>query len=101
MLSGEKILVTGVAGQIAFPMAKLLAADNDRQGEVAGQIHAASSAAWIVGPLVGTAVYALDFRGPLVLTACASAFMLLWTACLSNPPPAPARCSSSCRRSAR
>lgn len=32
MLSGEKILVTGVAGQIAFPIARMLAADNDVWG---------------------------------------------------------------------
>ena len=32
MVSGEKILVTGVAGQIAFPMARLLAADNEVWG---------------------------------------------------------------------
>jgi nucleoside-diphosphate-sugar epimerase len=32
MVSGEKILITGVAGQIAFPMARLLATDNDVWG---------------------------------------------------------------------
>ena len=32
MLSGEKILVTGVAGQIAFPIARQLAADNEVWG---------------------------------------------------------------------
>ncbi|MCU1398045.1 MAG: NAD-dependent epimerase/dehydratase [Acidimicrobiales bacterium] len=31
-LSDEKILITGVAGQIAFPMARLLAADNEVWG---------------------------------------------------------------------
>ncbi len=32
MVSGEKILITGVAGQIAFPMARMLAADNEVWG---------------------------------------------------------------------
>ncbi|GAB2466887.1 NAD-dependent epimerase/dehydratase family protein [Streptomyces incanus] len=32
MLSGEKILVTGVAGQIAFPIARALAAENEVWG---------------------------------------------------------------------
>lgn len=32
MLSGQKILVTGVTGQIAFPIARLLAADNEVVG---------------------------------------------------------------------
>ncbi|MGY0500316.1 NAD-dependent epimerase/dehydratase family protein [Nocardia sp. FBN12] len=32
MLNGEKILVTGVAGQIAFPIARMLAAENEVWG---------------------------------------------------------------------
>ena len=32
MVSDEKILITGVAGQIAFPMARMLAADNEVWG---------------------------------------------------------------------
>ena len=32
MLSGEKILITGPAGQIAFPLAEYLAADNEVWG---------------------------------------------------------------------
>ena len=32
MLSGEKILITGPAGQIAFPLARYLAADNEVWG---------------------------------------------------------------------
>ena len=32
MLSGEKILITGPAGQIAFPLAEHLAADNEVWG---------------------------------------------------------------------
>ena len=32
MVSGEKILVTGVAGQIAFPIARQMAADNEVWG---------------------------------------------------------------------
>ena len=32
MLSGEKILITGPAGQIAFPLAESLARDNDVWG---------------------------------------------------------------------
>ena len=32
MLSGEKILITGPAGQIAFPMTQYLAGDNEVWG---------------------------------------------------------------------
>ena len=32
MLSGEKILITGPAGQIAFPIAEFLAKENDVWG---------------------------------------------------------------------
>ena len=32
MLSGEKILVTGPAGQVAFPLARYLAANNEVWG---------------------------------------------------------------------
>jgi MFS family permease len=82
------LVAFGVAG-IGYGLAQpglmavaLLAADSDRQGELAGRLHAAMSAAWIVGPLAGTAVYALDVRAPLVLAAGALLALLI-------PRPAP------------
>jgi MFS family permease len=41
----------------------------DRQGQVAGHMQSAMSAAWIVGPLAGTAAYSLSIEGPLLLAA--------------------------------
>jgi hypothetical protein len=41
----------------------------DRQGQVAGHMQSAMSAAWIVGPLAGTAAYSLSIEGPLFLAA--------------------------------
>jgi len=67
----------GVAGcgyglaQPGLFAAALLAGDSDRQGQVAGTLQAAMSAAWIVGPLVGTTVYAFSIKGPLLLATAA------------------------------
>jgi hypothetical protein len=47
----------------------LLSAEGGRHGEIAGRIHAWTSAAWIVGPIAGTALYGLDMRAPLLLAA--------------------------------
>jgi MFS family permease len=58
----------------------LLAADDDRQGEAAGQVQAAMSAAWIAGPIAGTALYTVDLRGALLMatvTLVLSLFTLL------------------------
>jgi MFS family permease len=45
----------------------------DRQGQVAGHMQSAMSAAWIVGPLAGTAAYSLSIEGPLLLAAAVTA----------------------------
>jgi MFS family permease len=50
---------------------------DDGQAEAAGQLQAAMSAAWVVGPLVGTTVYALDRGGALALAAGVMAAALL------------------------
>jgi MFS transporter, DHA1 family, tetracycline resistance protein len=46
-----------------------LASSGDRQGRAAGQMQAAMSAAWIVGPLTGATLYELTIAGPLTLAA--------------------------------
>lgn len=60
--------------QPGFLAGALVASGADRQGQVAGHMQSAMSAAWIVGPLAGTTVYALSIEGPLLLAAVASAF---------------------------
>jgi len=47
-----------------------------RQGHVAGRLQAVMSAAWIVGALGGTALYAFSIEAPLVLAAAGMAFAL-------------------------
>jgi MFS family permease len=51
----------------------MLATGTARQGQVAGHMQSVMSAAWIVGPLVGTAAYSLSIEGPLLLAAAAFA----------------------------
>lgn len=51
----------------------MLATGIDKQGQVAGHMQAAMSAAWIVGPLAGAATYSLSIEGPLLLAATALA----------------------------
>ncbi len=65
----------------------LQAADRDRQAEAAGQIQAAISAAWIAGPIVGTAVYAVDLRGALGLAAGTMALGLSVLAIIAGSAP--------------
>lgn len=48
-----------------------------RQGQVAGRLQAAMSAAWIVGALGGAALYAVSISAPLCLAAVAMAFAFL------------------------
>jgi MFS family permease len=43
-----------------------------RQGQVAGHMQSVMSAAWIFGPLAGTAAYSLSIEGPLLLAAAAT-----------------------------
>lgn len=45
----------------------------DSQGQVAGHMQSAMSAAWIVGPLAGTMAYSLSIEGPLLLAAAVTA----------------------------
>lgn len=45
----------------------------DSQGQVAGHMQSAMSAAWIVGPLAGTTAYSLSIEGPLLLAAAVTA----------------------------
>jgi MFS family permease len=49
----------------------MLATGTAKQGQVAGHMQSVMSAAWIVGPLVGTAAYSLSIEGPLLLAAVA------------------------------
>jgi MFS family permease len=50
----------------------MLVTGTDSQGQVAGHMQSAMSAAWIVGPLAGTAAYSLSIEGPLLLAAAAT-----------------------------
>jgi MFS family permease len=69
----------GVAGlgyglaQPGLAAAASNAADRGNQGQIAGQLQAAMSVAWILGPLAGTTAYAAFIRGPLLLAAAALA----------------------------
>jgi predicted MFS family arabinose efflux permease len=47
-----------------------------RQGQVAGKLQAAMSAAWIVGALGGTALYPLSILAPLLVAAAAMTLAL-------------------------
>lgn len=47
-----------------------------RQGHVAGRLQAVMSAAWIVGALGGTTLYAFSIEAPLLLAAAGLAFAL-------------------------
>jgi hypothetical protein len=47
----------------------ILATGTNKQGLVAGHMRAAMSAAWIIGPIAGTAVYAASIEGPSLLAA--------------------------------
>lgn len=63
-----------------------------RQGLVAGRLHAAMSAGWIVGALGGTALYGLSIQAPLLIAGGAMALCAIRTALLrgrtpSGPPP--------------
>lgn len=54
-----------------------LSGRGDRQGQVAGHLQAAMAAAWIAGPLAGSALYELSIRGPFVLAASAMGLGIL------------------------
>ena len=68
----------GFAGvQSGLTAGASLAGRRDRQGQIAGRLLAATSAAWIAGPLMGTALYEATMAGPLIVTAAAMAVALL------------------------
>lgn len=68
----------GFAGvQSGLTAGASLAGRRDRQGQIAGRLLAATSAAWIAGPLMGTALYEATMAGPLIVTAVAMAVALL------------------------
>lgn len=48
-----------------------LASSSGGQGRIAGRLHAAMAAAWIVGPLAGAALYEFSIRGPWILAVAA------------------------------
>ncbi|MBI3197478.1 MAG: MFS transporter [Rhodospirillales bacterium] len=54
-----------------------LASRGDSQGQVAGRLQAAMAAAWIVGPLIGAAIYEVSIKGPLALAAGAMMLAML------------------------
>lgn len=64
-----------------FPSVSALAAnavDADEQGAAAGAVAAAQGLGIVLGPLVGTAIYALDPRAPFALTALLLVSILPW-----------------------
>lgn len=68
----------GFAGvQSGLTAGASLAGRRDRQGQIAGRLLAATSAAWIAGPLMGTALYEATMAGPLIVTTVAMAVALL------------------------
>jgi MFS transporter, DHA1 family, tetracycline resistance protein len=71
-----------------------LANGPDRQGQVAGQLHAAMAAAWIVGPIAGGALYEAWPAGPFVLATAAMAVGLILSAPRASSGSRPARCST-------
>jgi len=81
--SEEFIAAFGVTGagyglaQSGLTAAASILAGKHRQGMVAGRLQAAMSAAWILGALVGTALYAVSIRVPLCLALAAMAFAVL------------------------
>ena len=62
-----------------------LASGGNRQGRVAGQLQAAVSAAWIVGPLLGAALYEITMSGPLAFAAGAMALGLVVLVAVTVP----------------
>jgi len=80
--SGWLIAAFGVLGtgyglaQSGLTAAVSVVAGAHRQGQVAGRLQAVMSAAWIVGALGGTTLYAFSIEAPLVLAAAGMAFAL-------------------------
>ncbi|WP_020694651.1 MFS transporter [Reyranella massiliensis] len=76
MLSFGVMGIGFAASQSGLTAGASLASNGNRQGRVAGQLQAAVSAAWIIGPLAGAALYEVSMSGPLMLTAAAMALGL-------------------------
>jgi MFS family permease len=67
LVAAFAVLGAGFAGvQSGLTAGASLAGRSDRQGQIAGRLLAATSAAWIVGPLAGTALYEATLAGPLI-----------------------------------
>jgi hypothetical protein len=64
-----------------------IASDNDKQGQVAGNLQAAISAAWILGPLAGTTAYTFSIKGPLRCQGLLSGTLFAFPAQLRNSCP--------------
>ncbi len=76
MLSFGVMGIGFAASQSGLTAGASLASNGNRQGRAAGQLQAAVSAAWIIGPLAGAALYEVSMSGPLMLTAAAMALGL-------------------------
>jgi MFS family permease len=80
--SGWLIAAFGVLGigyglaQSGLMAAASIVGGEHRQGQVAGHLQAVMSAAWIVGALGGTTLYAFSIGAPLMLAAAGMAFAL-------------------------
>lgn len=81
-VSGWLIAAFGVLGagyglaQSGLTAAVSVVGGEHRQGHAAGRMQAVMSAAWIVGALCGTALYAFSIEAPLLLAAAGTAFAL-------------------------
>lgn len=85
MLSFGLMGIGFAATQSGLTAGASLASSGNRQGRVAGQLQAAVSAAWIIGPLVGAALYEVTMNGPLVFTVGAMALGLMVLIAVTAP----------------
>lgn len=80
LIVGYAILGGGYGlAQSGLTAAVSVLAGRQRQGLVAGHLQATMAAAWIVGPLAGTALYPLAVSAPLLLAAGGLALALVAT----------------------
>ncbi|MBN9512492.1 MAG: MFS transporter [Alphaproteobacteria bacterium] len=85
MLSFGLMGIGFAATQSGLTAGASLASSGNRQGRIAGQLQAAMSAAWIIGPLAGAALYEVTMSGPLMLTAAAMALGLVALLAITVP----------------
>jgi len=86
LLAGFGLLGAGFAWtQSGLVAGASLSSSGNRQGRVAGHLQAAMAAAWIVGPLIGAAIYEISIKGPLVLAAGTMALAMLSLIALRVP----------------